>query len=255
MPTQMRSTSAEPTQPEASNATGQPALNYRIARTCEDVEAAWRLVYQAYRRIGLIDPNPFEIHTTPHAVNGDSVVVMGLHEDRTLGATLTAMLDAPNGLPLDHVYPDELATLRNEGRKLIEVGLFADRRRDFVRTTRSLLELMRFAFHYGWQQDVDDFVIGVHPHHAKFYCRMFSFEIHGGEKQYSTVNDHPVVLLRGDLPRGIQLRRRAVDYALRNPVEPDAFADRFSFDDPQLRDSRIAAFLQHGPRRPRQRCA
>lgn len=172
-------------------------LDFGVARTMEEVLEAWRLVHDSYVRAGLIDPKPKGIHTVPQAMGPQSCVIVGRMEGHAV-ATMTAILDNPAGLPLDTVYKAELDALRASGRHLMELGLFADRRERISRSLPAILELMRYAFHFGMANDRTDGVIGVHPRHAAFYVKYFSFQVAGEPTTYATVKDRPVVLLRLD---------------------------------------------------------
>jgi hypothetical protein len=221
-------------------------LNFYVARTLEDVLEAWQLVYIAYRRAELIDPNPFELHTVPQAVGPQTLVVTGCLGPLAV-STLSVYLDHPGGLPLDSVYREQLADLRGEGRRVMEVGLFGDRRDHMNRSAEGLFELMRFAFFYGMHNRVDDAVIGIHPDHAAFYERFFGFERIGDAREYPTVKNNPVVPLRWDfrtkpkldpLPKGLR-------YFAENQLPERVFASRFMFDPGQVAASPIAQFLAH----------
>src|SRR4051812_1164893 len=115
-------------------------LNYYVSRTLDDVLEAWQLVYLAYRRAELIDTNPFELHTIPQAVGPQTLVITGCLGPMA-ATTLSAYTDSPAGLPLDSVYPEEIGALRKQGRKLMEVGLFGDRRDHLVRSSEGLFDL------------------------------------------------------------------------------------------------------------------
>ncbi|MCC7192600.1 MAG: hypothetical protein IT444_07445 [Phycisphaeraceae bacterium] len=228
--------------------TAKPAhhagLTFSVARNLDEVTAAWRMVYMAYRRSGLIEPNAYRIHTAPQAVGPHAAVISAQIGEVTV-STLTAFADGPVGLPLDRVYEAELKAFRAEGRSLMEVGLFADRRIELHRTAESLFELMRYAFYYGLRTKVTDFVIGVHPRHARFYTRAFGFEAIGGTRTYPAVNHRPVVLLRGDLDAKLKLTplHPALDYFVNNPVPTTLFDERFSFAASALGGSIIEQFL------------
>ena len=161
--------------------------------------------------------------------------------------TLTAMADGPKGLPLDRVYKDELTKLRGQGRTLVEVGLFADRRKHLARTAEALFQLMRYAFFYGKERGMTDFVIGVHPRHARFYIRALGFDYLGAERVYPAVNDRPVVLLRGDIQARLKCDplHPALDFFVKNPLEADEFRHRFEFKPLQIVGSSLEAFQDH----------
>jgi hypothetical protein len=221
-------------------------LNFYVARTLDDVLEAWQLVYIAYRRVGLIDANPFELHTMPQAVGPQTLVVTGCLGPLSV-STLSVYLDHPGGLPLDSVYKDELARLRGEGRRIMEVGLFGDRRDHLNRSAEGLFELMRFAYFYGVYNKVDDAVIGIHPDHAAFYKRFFAFEQIGDPRDYPTVKNNPVVPLRLDfrtLPK-LDPVPKGLRYFAENQLPSRVFDARFGFEEAQVAGSPIAQFLKY----------
>lgn len=233
--------------PQAADLSARPTsgLNFRIAEDLDQVLASWRMVYMAYRRAGLIGPNPHRVHTAPQACGPQAAVIAACIGPLTV-STLTALADSDAGLPLDRVYGGELNSLRRSGRRLMEVGLFADRRKQLNRTAEALFQLMRYAFYYGLRTRVTDFVIGVHPRHARFYTRAFGFEPVGVARTYPAVNNRPVVLLRGDLETKLQLQplHPALDYFVRNPVATEIFDRRYGFEPRRLAGSCLEAFLR-----------
>ncbi len=201
-----------------------------IARNAEDVKAAWMLVYHAYRRKGLINSNRLQVHLVPQSLQERSAIVVGAEGDE-LVTTLSIYEDARLGLPLDAVYPEELDDLRRAGRRLYEVGMFADRCETRGHKPAELFEIMRLPFHYGHWADRTDLVIGVHPHHEPFYRRLIGFEVIGPERTYGMVRDHPVMLLRLNLLRVPMLDAvpRGMQYFLQRPVRREVYDRRFRF--------------------------
>lgn len=219
------------------------------ATSLEQVESAWRLVYERYSQRGLIDENPFGIHVVPTAVGHHACVIWG-PDGPEVGYTMTLFRDNPMGLALDSVYARYLDELRGKGRRLLEVGMLADRRRSASSGIKALFSMMRRAIHYGLHTDVNDIVIGVHPRHTQFYVRCYGFEPFAPPTNYPLVRNHAVVLLRlrlleelakDVLPRGLADARN-------NPPRGDEFSRRFAFEPRQLRGSLIADFLKtrHG---------
>ena len=206
----------------------QCPIQFGVARTSEEVMGAWGLVYDAYRMLGIINPNPWGVHTTTHAFTNETTVIRGTLNGRCV-STVTTYLDHPEyGLPLDSVYPDELKRLRDKGHNIIELGLLADRRSEVKRSRPALFELMRWGSYFGIINGFRQAVVGIHPHHAKFYDKCFGFDIIGKEHSYDLVNGAPVVplfvdydkcLLTGRLSRGMQYlcnnRLDDLDYAKR----------------------------------------
>jgi hypothetical protein len=217
-------------------------LNYYVARTMDDVLEAWQLVYMAYRRAELIDTNPFELHTIPQAIGPQTVVITGCLGPMA-GTTLSAYVDNPAGLPLDSVYPDELGALRKQGRKLMEVGLFGDRRDHLVRSSEGLFDLMRFAFYYGVHTGCDDAIIGIHPRHAPFYQRFFALEQIGAARSYATVKNNPVVLLRLDFRAKRDALPKGLAFFSNNQIPDTVFKARYQFDAESMTGSTLERYM------------
>jgi hypothetical protein len=220
-------------------------LQFGVARDLAQVTEAWELVYTAYRRINLIDPNPQHLHTVSQAVGRHAAVICGRIGGLAV-STLTAILDGPQGLPLDCVYKPEMDELRRQGFTLLEVGLFGDRREPWVRSTSSIFELMRYIYHFGVLHGASDAVVGVHPHHAPFYRRCFGFEPFAAERVHPTVKNHPVVPLRLNAASRLKLDPlpRGLGYFLDNPLPAQTFAERCPFEPVATARSRIGEFLR-----------
>jgi hypothetical protein len=215
------------------------------ATSLEQVESAWRLVYERYSEMGLIDENPFGVHAAPAAVGQHACVIWG-PEGPDVGYTMTLFRDNPMGLALDSVYGQYLDELRANGRRLLEVGMLADRRQSASRGVGALFSMMRWAVHYGLHADLTDIVIGVHPRHAQFYVRCYGFEQFAPPTSYPMVRNNPVVALRLRLHEGlaIDVLPRGLADARDNPVPASSFANRFEFEPSQLSGSLIAGFLK-----------
>lgn len=227
-----------------SNArSSEPACS--CATSLEQVESAWRLVYDRYSEMGLIDQNPFGIHAVPTAVGQHACVIWG-PEGPDVGYTMTLFRDNPMGLALDSIYAPHLDELRRKGRRLLEVGMLADRRSSTSRGVGALFSMMRWAVHYGLHADLTDIVIGVHPRHVQFYERCYAFEQFAAATSYPMVKNHPVVPLRLRLLEQLakEVLPRGLVHARKNPISGSAFSHRFAFEPEQLRGSPIAAFMQ-----------
>lgn len=211
----------------ASRTAPRPPIDISVATTPSQVVEAWQLVYRAYHDIGLIDPNPQQIYTVPRAVCPETAVILG-RCGGMITATTTVAVDGPNGLSLDDVCRGELNVLRSGGRRLVEIGLLADRSPRGGHAVTALLHLMRHAFFYARLVAATDIVIGVHPHHARFYQRMLGFVAFAEFTCCARVNDHPVAPLRMDIAH--QLNRptppRGIAFFKANPLGRSAYAHR-----------------------------
>ena len=223
-------------------------LTFGPASSIEQVIEAWTLVYRSYLRSGLVQTNRWRVHTVPHAIQSHSVVICGRIQELTV-STLSAYFDQSGGigLPVDEIYPDEVAALRDDGRRLMEIGLFADRREHIQRSVDALLELMRHVCYFGANFGATDGLIRVQPRHAAFYTRLLGFDQIGAEKPHPTVEGRSTVLLhldgygkiKGDnLPRGLR-------HFKSHPLDSDAFAERYVLDGQGIAGSPIEQYLRH----------
>jgi len=206
----------------------EPAgLQVAVARSLAEIEGAWALVYRRFLESGLIDPNPYGIYALPNAVRPDTVVVLATIRGMVV-STLTTMHDRPGEsypLPLDMLFHDQLQQFRDDGRRLLEAGMLADRRERVTRSLPTLFDLMRFVFYRTLHTATDDIIAGVHPRHVDFYRRLFAFEAIGESHRFVNGEPRPVTLLH------LPLRERLDDAAvapglalfLETPIPPEAF--------------------------------
>ena len=219
-------------------------LDYFLAGTVDEVVDAWELVYRSYLRRGLIGPNPHGLHTVPQAVGPRTAVVFARRETRVV-TTVSAYADGEGGLPLDAVFPDELNALREQGQHLVEIGLLAERHDRPGRSVDTLLEMMRFVFFYALGLGGDSIIVGVHPHHVKFYQRLIAFDPISDVRRYSAVRDHPVVLLQLEFARKLRRtpRYRGLSYFMEDPIDPHHFGARIRLIEDAIAGTPLAAHL------------
>lgn len=245
------SNSTPPTSGDATPGRAERAsigdLSIGVATELAEVIEAWQLVYQAYRRIGIIDANDAEVHATALAISPQTTVIVGRTEIE-LASTLAIMHDSPRGLPLDKVYGPELARLRERGERLLEVGLLADRRATMTRAVAAIFGMMRFVF-YNSRFTGSTILCGVHPHHAGFYMKSFGFDVAGAESTHPVVKDQPVVLLRLDLEEKLKLNPlpRGLATYVANPLPADTFDRRFPLTFQAIQGTPIERFLTAKP--------
>lgn len=222
-----------------------PLTTFGIATTHQQIKDCWQLVHHCYTHKGLIDYNPYGLHTTRQAINPNTVVVYGKTNGR-IDSTLTVIPDSPHhGLPLDEVYPRLLNQLRNQGRKLVEVGLLADNRTVTAPGYSQTFGTMHRGF-YRALHAAADIVIGVHPDHANFYIRMMGLEVIGQMSTHPKVKNRPVVPLLLDMARfRIEPLPRLMRHFKENPISPDVFDARFRFSQRSMNRSSILQFLDY----------
>lgn len=189
----------------------------------DDLSAAFKLVYNAYVRQGLIKENAAEMRILPHQLL-PTTEVLGATLRGDVINTLSLVRDGELGLPLEKLYREEVALRRSDGTKVAEISSLADRRRQSRSASRSsfrvLFRVMCLAIQTGAQREVDELLIAVHPRHSRFYQRRFGFTVAGEVKNYDMVEGNPAVLLTLNL------------HALQTD-EPEIFARIFANPLPQ----------------------
>jgi hypothetical protein len=169
-----------------------------LARGFYDVEDALRLVYNAYRKTGLIPENAYEMRATKYHLLPTSNIFLARDNDETLG-TLTLVRDGVHGLPMEDVFPDEIAERRERGIRMAEVSCLADAGHGKSHMLAVVVQLMSHMAQFALRNGVRELVIAVHPHHMGFYERFAGFEVIGNQRAYGAVLDNPAVALAVDL--------------------------------------------------------
>ena len=190
---------------------GVDEITCKIARTRRERTAAFRLVYQAYIRAGLIEPNPRQLRVTPYQLQPGCDVFLATLRAEVI-STVSLISDGPLGLPMESIYGDEVAQLRESGVRFGEVSALADRRQQLSRTLPVFVKLMRLMVQNAHRHGIDRLLVAVHPRHARFYQRFLSFEQLAEERSYPLVCNNPAVALCLDFAR--IARERPPNYEL-----------------------------------------
>lgn len=163
-------------QHEGHSAWRPPAvgLRFRSATTVDDVIAAWRLTYRAYRRKELIAANRQQIFTTENAVRPQSLVLLG-QIGPVIVSTLTATIEAtPRAIMSDR--------LLGPGRRTVHLQLMADRRAEADRCEGALLQMLALGWNWGRRQQATDCLLTVEPTMTAYFRHAFGFDAVAGPR-------------------------------------------------------------------------
>jgi hypothetical protein len=121
--------------------------------------------------------------------------LMATENHETIG-TISIGFDSESGLLVEQLFAEEVASLRQAGRRLCEFTKLA--MDSVVRSKRVLASLFHVAYILAHRiRRVDDLLIEVNPRHVRYYEKMLGFHTMGPERHNPRV-DAPAVLLRLD---------------------------------------------------------
>lgn len=157
-------------------------LTFELARTRDDIEAAFKLLHDAYVEQGFIDPQPSGMRLiVQHALPTTSILVAKLN-DKVIG-TISVMRDTPLGLPMEKVF--DISNLKLQGKRVAELSCLAIHP-DFRRKMGGniFFPLTLFAATYSMNSFGTDYLVwNLYPHHADFYNAIFGSTHLNGDKK------------------------------------------------------------------------
>jgi len=169
-------------------------LSFRRAASRSELEQAFSLVYESYRKKGFVPEKKdhgmfFSLYSL---LPGTIHVMIRVHQE--IVSNLSAVPSSKCfGLPMDAIYKDELDQLRSQGRKVVELSALATSGKH--RRQNIFLYQIQALYWYFIYQGVDDICVTVNPRHKDYYMHMFPFEEIGPVRHYDRVNA-PAVGLR-----------------------------------------------------------
>ena len=175
-------------------------ISYRIAGTREEREAAFRLLYASYLRGGLGEINRHQMRVTPYHLLPTTEMFIAEYQGQVI-FTMSLVTDGALGVPMEHVYGDEIAGLRGRGLRFGEISCLADRRASMQRFFPVFLRASRVMVQYAHRQGLDAVLAAVHPKHARFYRRCFDFRVMGEQRDYPNVRNRPALALWAEFAR------------------------------------------------------
>lgn len=202
-----------------------PGVSCKIAVHRDELHAAFELVYQAYTKTGLARPNRFRLRVTPYHLLPTTEIYLAVEQGEVI-STVSLVRDGELGLPMEAVYPEEVAIRRMRGRRLGEVSCLADNQHSRGQRLRVVLHLMSFMSQCAERRGIDELMIAVHPRHAKFYHQFAAFDLIGDERSYGTVCGNPAVAMSLDLDRAPVDHPRSYELFFGSPFPPEDLAYR-----------------------------
>jgi len=177
-------------------------IEYRVARSRDELAQAFHLVYEEYLKQGYIHEHPSKMRLSLHNLVPETTTFIA-KVDSTVVATATVIPDSPLGLPMDELYREELAGLRDSGERLCEVSMLAhssDLLSDKVplmfnaKKMFLIFFLFKHVFDYAVQEEALDYIcITVNPKHSAIYDSLLFKNLDDQVKYYGKVNGAPAI--------------------------------------------------------------
>ncbi|WP_423778090.1 N-acyl amino acid synthase FeeM domain-containing protein [Desulfobacter postgatei] len=215
-------------------------VTFREASSIQDYISCFSLLHDVYVEAGFIQPSRIPLRIIPHHSDPEARVFMGCPIDTQAEKrpiyTVSLFPDNEQGLPMDIGFKREVDVLRNQGRRLVEVGCLASHP-EFRKGDKKIPMLgNRMVVSYAVNTlHADDLLITVHPKYLKIYEDILLFEKIGQISSYSYVNDNPAVALRQNLKTWPQKLKKVYG---KNPIEKNLYHFLFESEptstDPQL---------------------
>jgi hypothetical protein len=227
----------------------------KLAETKEELEAAFRLLHDAYVKAGLMPPHPSGLRVTPYHSLPSTSTIIAQKDGRVLG-TISAIRDNPMGFPLERIF--ETGRLRKQGARLAEISALAIDPSCGGKRHELLFLLTKFIYHYCVNYfGVDHMVIAVHPKAFDFYEAILQFDRlePGIVENYGFVNGAPAAGGYLDLKKSVyryaavfgkkEPRKNFFRFFVQDEYPQLQFPDRryFSISDPVMTPELLEYFF------------
>lgn len=193
------------------------------AETTDELEGAFKLVYDEYVKLGYIqDPIPTHIFFNIYNLLPNSAALVIKCGDVVISTLSRVRDDEHFGLPMDSVYHEELDGLRGQERRLCEFCALATS--GTSRNRNLFMYLFRSMYLNAISTGMNDICIMVNPRHVAFYKAILLFEDLGPERLYPRLGQ-PAVALRLNLDTSEQRLKEAY-----RDCEPERNLYRFVYE-------------------------
>jgi hypothetical protein len=156
----------------SSLANSKPLL-FELAKTKDDFEASFHLLYKLYLKMGYTDSDPSEMRIIIHNLLPSTYLLLAKSENKIIG-TITILMDNPFGFPMEKIF--NLSSVRKPNQIGVELcGLAIHplyRRKNGSELFYTLTEM---ALAYAKEQlGAHYFVSNIDPKYIDFYKSYFS---------------------------------------------------------------------------------
>lgn len=172
-------------------------IEIRVASNKNEINQAFKLLYESYLANGLMDSKDHELRVTKYHCLPTSIIIVAIYKGEVIG-TVTHVLDSQLGLPSEVAV--DLSSFRKSGKRIAEISALAIKK-DFRRSHSLVFSLTRYMYHYATQYaGVNYWIIGVRSNVASYYQAVFFFHRFKTKKiAHGFVNNSPSYFLYANL--------------------------------------------------------
>lgn len=151
-----------------------PNLVVKIAETKEELEGAFRVLYQSYIEMGYCQKSESEIQLTLHHALPTTSVIIAKHKDEVVG-TLSLVRNNNLKLPCENIW--NIEGLNRYDRRVAEItSLAIDKRFRRSKSGNIFFPLLKFMYEFSTDYfGTQILTIVVHPKERAFYEAIFFF--------------------------------------------------------------------------------
>jgi len=215
----------------------------RVARSAKELEEAYSLVHNEYKRVGLVAKRykASRLRISILNANPETTTFVATYRSNVI-ATVTVIPDSPLGLPMEKVYKKEIDALRKQRLKLVEVSQFAISASLFPKGWYSLFNFDKLIFifrlfkvvldYVKYVAKVDEVCICVMPCHEYLYNFIQFKNFLKKPKRYPAGNNKLVIakhLSLNTVEDRFRLRKGLYSIFFGKKTPPDALKGKRAF--------------------------
>jgi hypothetical protein len=235
--------------------TPSPRLQIRIAKTREELEAAFRLLHNAYVSSGFMDPEPSGLRVTKFHSLPATTTIVALWDGEVVG-TGTLIRRSSFGMPMESIF--DISHLIEDGSRIFETSSLAVHPRFSGQHGKILLPLMKYISEYSVHYFGSKYMaIAVNPAWIDFYEAILGFKRLKAKPvpKYSFVKGAPAVGAYLDVQKYIEItnnlygdkkiEKNICKYFFKHPLPNLHFPERIlpKISDPVLTPETIDYFF------------
>lgn len=208
-------------------------MEFRIARTKDELEQAYSLVYREYLRQGYVRPSSGKIKVSWYNALPGAATFIGITPEGVVVETATIVPDiASLGLPAQEICADPIDSLRKSGMRMCEVVMLASS----TGKPQLLMSLFQLLLEYARDHlECDGMCIAVHPRRKYLFAHLL-FRVLCPVFPYEDANGAPAIVQYVDihaLPEGFSKpgKERLYDFFVRNRADLEVLEGGVRYND------------------------